>query len=301
MKLEDHHPETCKHCMPDTFVAFRIIEQERKETFEYFEKDNHLLFVLEGEISLDFNEYKNCMIKADEMFFLPALVRIRWAVLSTVKLVIFKNSDMFFPWTGEAADRLLEKKQAMTFEGTGIPMKEEISLWVRQIMHYDQTGLSCNHIMAVKRQELNLLLEHFYTEVEIVQLFYNSLGTNLIFKGLVRSNYMKVKTTEELALLLGYGVKTFRKLFKENFGETPSKWMQKQMLLQIKRKLQKRDMSFKQIMFECQFTSSSHFYHYCRKHLGATPTQIRNGDVSFDDWENLKEVDGSKLSWGIQD
>lgn len=73
------------------------------------------------------------------------------------------------------------------------------------------------------------------------------------------------------------------------------------MLLQIKKKLQKRDMSFKQVMFECQFTSSSHFYHYCRKHLGATPTQIRNGDVSFDDWENLKEVDGSELSWGIQD
>ena len=149
------------------------------------------------------------------------------------------------------------------------------------MIYYRQTGLSCNHIMVIKKQELYFLLKTYYTDKEIIELFYLSLNKNLTFREAVYQNYMQVKTVEELATLLGYGIKTFRKLFKENFSETPSKWIQKQILFQIKGMILEKDISFKQIMFEYKFTSSSHFYHFCHKHFGATPTQIRNGEVSI--------------------
>ena len=56
--------------------------------------------------------------------------------------------------------------------------------------------------------------------------------------------------------------------------------MQEQMAHQLKGKLMKKEIPFKQIMFEFRFTTTSHFITFCRKHFGGTPTEIRNGKVA---------------------
>ena len=91
-------------------------------------------------------------------------------------------------------------------------------------------------------------------------------------------NYLKVKTVKELAGLLGYGIKTFEKLFRENFDESPYKWMQKRKALQIQQRLMNPAISLKQIMYKFKFATSSHFNFYCKQHLGAAPMQIRNSN-----------------------
>ena len=81
------------------------------------------------------------------------------------------------------------------------------------------------------------MFKHFYTYEEIIQIFYLILGSNPLFNERVLDNYLKVKTVKELAGLLGYGIKTFEKLFRENFDESPYKWMQKRKALQIQQRL----------------------------------------------------------------
>lgn len=89
----------------------------------------------------------------------------------------------------------------------------------------------------LKHKELYLIFKHFYTLEEITQIFYMSLGSNPLFVELVLDNYLKVKTTKELATLLGFGIKTFEKIFKENFDEAPYKWIQERKAMQIQQKL----------------------------------------------------------------
>lgn len=54
-----------------------------------------------------------------------------------------------------------------------------------------------------------------------------------VFKAQIFNNYMKVKTINELASLLGYGVTTFRVKFKEQFGVSAYRWILNQKSKQI--------------------------------------------------------------------
>ena len=124
---------------------------------------------------------------------------------------------------------------------------------------------------------MQLVFKHFYTQEEIAQIFYMSLGNSPLFVEKILGNYSKVKTSKELAHLLGYSMRQFEKLFKENFDETPYKWMQDRKVKQILQKLMDPDIPLKQIMYDFKFSTSSHFNFYCKKHLGGTPIQVRNG------------------------
>ncbi|MCS2597991.1 AraC family transcriptional regulator [Bacteroides fragilis] len=156
-------------------------------------------------------------------------------------------------------------------------MKEEMKSLVYQIKNYVDVGINCHHLYLLKYKEMQLLFKHFYTQEEIAQIFYMSLGNSPLFVEIILGNYSKVKTSKELAHLLGYSMRQFEKLFKENFDETPYKWMQERKVKQILQKLKDPDIPLKQIMYEFKFNTSSHFNFYCKKHLGGTPMQVRNG------------------------
>lgn len=266
----------CLYYAPVYAVGYDNKELKEGVQFMHIERDNYLLFVLEGELSFSFDKYQNCPVKAGEMFYLSAMTKFEVTVITTSRIIEIMYNHVEFPCSQLGRFRLLKKLAPVEYRGRGVGIKKEIWQWLEQLVHYQESSLTCKHIMEIKNQEFYLLLKHYYTDEEKIQLYYFNIDLKSSFRETVLVYYQQVRTVQELAARLGYGIKTFRNLFKECFGQTPGKWMQEQTALRIKIKLMDPRISLKQIMFECKFESSSHFYHYCRKQFGATPTQIRD-------------------------
>ncbi len=279
LELCTHKQEDCIYFTPTNPVGFEdLYLSEPDYHFTHKAKDNYMLFVLSGEIRMSFGQYQNKTFENGDMFFLPRNMNFTGTVVKPSHIALLKYSIKFECM--EEGVRLLAKKKAEgSYTWDKVKLKPELRQCVEELIHYKKNGLSCSHIYMVKAQEIYLIFKHFYTENERIQAFEPFIGQNPIFSESVISNYMYAKTAEELAARLGYGIKTFRELFKENFGETPYKWMQEQKAVQLKSRLMKKEISLKQIMLEFGFTTTSHFIIFCRKHFGGTPTEVRNGKV----------------------
>lgn len=273
--------EECMYFTPVSSVGFEDLHlSEPNFQFVHNTNDNYMLFVLSGEIKMTFGQYQNKIFEEGKMFFLPRNMSFIGTVIKPAHVALLKYNSIKFECMEDRIRLLIKKKAEGSYTWDKVNLKPELRQCVEELIHYRKHGLSCNHIYIIKSQEIYLIFKHFYTDDERIQVFYPFIGQDPNFAELVISNYMYAKTAEELAARLGYGIKTFRELFKENFGETPYKWMQEQMAHQLKGKLMKKEIPFKQIMFEFRFTTTSHFITFCRKHFGGTPTEIRNGKVA---------------------
>lgn len=99
-----------------------------------------------------------------------------------------------------------------------LPAHEVIVTFMQSICHYltDSTGdLLLWHL---KHKELIRLFSRYYAAEELQAFFHPMTGEEVPFKSLVLAHYMKANDTRELADLCGYGVATFRRIFKEEFG-----------------------------------------------------------------------------------
>lgn len=280
-KLGTYEQAECKFFSPIFPVGFEDVYLSKVNSeFIHNTNDNYMLFVLSGGISLSYSKYQNKLFQSGDMFFFPKNMEFRGLVIEPTHLALLKYNNIKFPCMEDGIQRLLKKKNEGHYEWGKIRIKDELRQAVEQLIHYRESGLSCSHIYLMKAQEIYLIFKHFYTDEERIPVFYPFIGQNPIFAEAVMTNYTLVKTAEELAERLGYGIKTFRDLFKINFGETPYKWMQQQIAHQIEVKLVKKEIPLKQIMFEHKFSTTSHFTTFCRKHLGGTPMEIRNGKIS---------------------
>ena len=279
MQKPNNNQQSCPYYSPEYKVMPQSIEMEAGENIELNSKtSNHLIFVLTGGILIDFNQYVNRPISENEMFFLYKNSHFKWKAVSKTTLILSGYNTVTFPCTSAKSRVLYEIKATTKFQCRGIPMNEEIKTIVCQMKKYIDLGISCHHMYLLKQKEMYLVFKHFYTHEEVTQLFYTSLGSDPLFAEQVLENYLKVKTSKELACLMGYSIRTFEKLFRENFDETPYKWMQNRKAKQIQQKLMNPNIPLKQIMNEFKFATSSHFNFYCRQHLGGTPMQIRNSN-----------------------
>lgn len=271
--------EICPYYSPEFPVIPQYFTMKVGEIMKLSNKiTNHFIFVLSGGITISFNQYKNCPVLENEMFFCVKNNLFEWKATTATTLILSGYNTTAFPCTSARAEILYKVKAKFQFECRGMVMKDEVKTIINQMKHYLDSGISCHHMYLLKYKELYLVFKHYYTYEEIVQIFYLSLKKNLFFSDQVLDNYLKVKTVKELANLLGYSIKTFEKLFKENFDDSPYQWMQKRKALHIRQKLMNPSISLKQIMYDFKFATSSHFNFYCKQHLGAAPTLIRNNN-----------------------
>ena len=279
MTMQDlnYNLKICPYYSPEFEIIPQYLTMKAGEVMKLSNKTtSHFIFVLSGEITISFNQYKNRPVSENEMFFCYKNNLFKWKAQTDTTLMLSGYNTAAFPCTTARAGILYNVKAKIRFKCRGMVMKDEARKVVDQIRHYLESGITCHHMYLLKYKELYLIFKHYYSYEEIVQIFYLSLKNDPFFSDQVLDNFLKVKTVKELASLLGYGIKTFEKLFKENFDDSPYQWMQKRKALLIQQKLMNPGISLKQIMYDFKFSTSSHFNFYCKQHLGATPTQIRN-------------------------
>ena len=85
----------------------------------------------------------------------------------------------------------------------------------------------------------------------------------------------KVKNVEELARECAMSVNTLGRRFREELNTTPHRWLTEQRKVHVVSLLADTDMPFQEIADTCGFATPSYLWDFCKKHLKATPAEIR--------------------------
>ena len=131
------------------------------------------------------------------------------------------------------------------------------------------------HIWNLKHKELIWVFTRYYSAEELRSFFHPMTDEQVPFKSLVLTHYRKANNTEELADLCGYGVHTFRRVFKSEFGTPVYRWLIQKRAEHIKFRLAQEYIPFVDIIDEFNFSTPANMSNFCRKYLGDSPSNLR--------------------------
>lgn len=273
---EEH--TTCYNYKLQTSATFKVLKFCKCDVSEIINVDRSvIIFLLEGEALITCNSHKDKIQKAGEMVLLPRNCCCYVKVLkdstiissSFVQSIDFCNRFSF----GQLIDHIPEK---FVYNFTILPIKERIMQFVTLLQDYLNDGLSCVHFHELKEQELFIILRAYYSKEELASFFYPLLGKDMDFKDFVLANYLSVSDISEFAQLGNLSVDTFKRRFKEVFGESVHKWITQRKSELIYRDLIMTNKPFADIALDYQMSSQAYLSTFCKQHFGKSPQELRD-------------------------
>ena len=132
-----------------------------------------------------------------------------------------------------------------------------------------------SELWYIKHKELIWGFTRHYGAEELRSFFHPMTDEQVPFRSLVITHYRKANNTVELAELCGYGVHTFRRIFKNEFGTSVYQWLIQKRAEHIKYRLSMSYIPLSDIIDEFNFSSAQHFNSFCKQYLGDTPGNLR--------------------------
>ena len=236
---------------------------------------NSLLFLTAGNFEINSEERNDYVVREGHFVFCFRAYHYEITALTDVEIV-----KAHFIAAGATCDMIpfnsiVGKIKKISYKFTQVAMNEPMNILLQSIKLYLANSMKCNHLHRAKIQEMFIIFKFFYTPQIQLRTFYNLFDRNQSFVSLVRNNAPRVKTVEELADICGFSVQHFNNMFKQEFGDTPYSWMQKQRIQEIERLLTDTNVPLKSIIKMYSFTNHGHFALFCRKYLHKTPLKIR--------------------------
>ncbi|MDR0750011.1 MAG: helix-turn-helix transcriptional regulator [Tannerellaceae bacterium] len=255
--------------------AGKIYEEQNNEY-------NYLVFLLEGELAVSYNEFINIKVGPRNFYLIPKSSELAVKCLSWCNGIIFlfKTLEGIYdkPVSQAYWKIASQHEQAVTL----LPIHYVLSDYLDLLLRYMRNGICCPKMDKIKTQELFLLLQNLYTKEEIANLFHPILGKSLSFKEKVLQNYQDIKNVNELAGILGMGRSNFDIQFKKEFGMPPLRWMLKEKAKRIRFSIAESDITLSDIMQKYDFNSPTHLNRFCKQQFGCSPTELMKKLNTYD-------------------
>lgn len=265
----------CLNCSSyggDMFYYLRLLENYRYRQYRF--KKNCLLFLLQGEIRIDGLHFPDIRIESKQLIVLPAGVELDIHILADSHCLLYHFTEPPVLCEDQYEKILLSGDHGP--DGCLLEMLPPILNFAQGIVQNLEQGLLCRKFLEMKEKEIVFLINSYYPYPQLITFLAPVFKTLNHFRCFVLQNYYKVKTVEELALLGKYGLVTFRRLFKEEFGEPAYQWMIRQRKEQIYYDLIHRELSISAVADKYLFESLPQFSNFCKKYFGASPRAIQN-------------------------
>lgn len=271
---------TCKNYVSDFHIGFNSKELKQGETLELEDKYfNYLIFILEGEMMMSCNEFRNHLCVGGEMVFVSQDSTASGEAVTDVKYMQLSFDNQFTLCDQLALESLqdFDKKPAVFNK---IDIRTPLLSVLESVQFYLRHKILCKHLHVIKQKEVFLILRAFYAKEEIARFLSPMLNRDMDFKAFVLQHYQEVKTVEELAGMCKMSVRSFNRKFNDYFDDSPYSWMLKQKSRHIRTKLADGKVPFGTIIKEYGFSSPAHFTTYCKKQFGQSPSKLRKQLVS---------------------
>ena len=205
---------------------------------------NMVFFLVKGEIWLNSEEHPDTTFRGGQFVLQPIGSKVECKVLDYTECIIY--------------------------------LFEPIQLFIEGMKLYLNDDLRCSGLMQAKRSEMVYLLNCYYPIKELAAFYAPIYRYSHSFQYFVMQNYQKAKDVETFAQLGGYSVPTFRRIFKDTFGEPAYQWMLKRKCQDIHNDLIMTELSISEICYKYGFESLSNFSHFCRANFGQSPRSVRS-------------------------
>ena len=257
------------------------LEPERRKKLS--PQKNKIVFVLEGDLKMRYNDLPEKKAKRGDFFFIPSsgqfdLIPTRRCVVLLMRLpgggILCGSYNVEQLYKDRAA---MAGKEA--YDGPDISMlKANRPLWnfLHGLNESMKGGLNCQCYFENKIRELLIVLKASYPLKELQALFYPVLSPDMAFLEYVRANRDKYNSVAEFAQAIGMTPKNFAVVFVKVFNETPQRWLAKEKAKRVYAELHSGKKPLKQIADELGFSSQQHFNKFCQRELGKTPKKIRD-------------------------
>lgn len=236
-----------------------------------------LIFVLEGEVLVTADNFNQVLHTAGHFSLQTRNSSTYIQVLQDCTVLSFyapHDISLCDRFSTQQLPQFLPKGFRYTF-GL-LPTRPRLQEYLTNLRHLLEDGLGCAHFHELKLRELFILLRAYYNKVELATFFFPLIGKNRDFKDFVYENHLKVATIGEFARLANISIDTFKRRFKEAFGEPAYQWMTQRKLEHVYRDLTLSLKTIPEIAEEYHFSSVSYLITFCKQHLHKTPQQIRN-------------------------
>lgn len=255
--------------------GFKYIEFKKDEVI--LEKEtiwNHIVFMLEGECVINYNQFKDRKFQAGSIILLPKMATIKMEVRAGSRLLSLSFGiplNLCDKFTLQSLTGLCDK---LNYNFEPVEIRYPLPPFLELVTHCLKQKMDCGHFHGLLQQELFFLLRCFYTKEELTLLFYPILATELSFKDFIIGNCAKVNNVNELISLSNMGKCNFHCKFKQVFGTTAKQWLLKQRNQRILNKVMESETTIGELMEEFNFDSQAHFTHYCKRHFDCTPREL---------------------------
>lgn len=267
---------SCVNYLSDFICGFSYWELNEGETFTLTnKKNNHIIFVITGQLSINCDQFDNIPVCREEMIFLPNKSDCGYKVLSASKILVFTFDRFRNQCDKYTFQMLAEKSEGINYALQALKIHDLLKDYILLLIRYIQKGVNCYHLHEEKQQELFILLRACYTREEILFFFYPLITHDMDFRQIVLERYLEAKNVKEFARLTGYNISDFRNKFLVNFGEPVYQWMQKRKSNSIKFKLITENTDIATLSDEFGFSSPAHFNKFCKKVFGMPPAKLR--------------------------
>lgn len=267
---------SCVNYLSDSIYGFSYWELNEGEVFTLTnKKNNHIIFVITGQLSINCDQFDNIPVCREEMIFLPNKSDCGYKVLSASKILVFTFDRFRNQCDKYTFQMLAEKSEGINYALQALKIHDLLKDYILLLIRYIQKGVNCYHLHEEKQQELFILLRACYTREEILFFFYPLITHDMDFRQIVLERYLEAKNVKEFARLTGYNISDFRNKFLVNFGEPAYQWMQKRKSNSIRFKLITENADIATLSDELGFSSPAHFNKFCKKVFGIPPAKLR--------------------------
>ncbi|MDR0836040.1 MAG: AraC family transcriptional regulator [Tannerella sp.] len=272
-----HKPEKCRLQEPDIHTAFshyelNVGEEHAVQCLPF----NFILFVLNGEISVNCNEFVGRTFKSGEMIFLQRSSVVMLKAKAKTGMVVFYFDELISTCDRYMFRTFLPDVEKTIYNFNPVPIPEPVEAFLKQLIYFQERRLNCMHFNEVKHRELFLLIRWFSSRDEIISLFAPFIGVSQSFRAKVLDNYSLLKegSVSELASLVAMGRKNFDKRFREEFAVSPAKWIKEETAKRVMLYLMEPGITIADAIDKFHFSSPSHFNRFVRKNFNKRPGDI---------------------------
>lgn len=237
---------------------------------------NYLVYCQSGQICISSTLFLDEILCAGEIMFIPRMSECSGTVLSDVTLFIHKfNNTVCQPENCILSFLYSHRHKDKRNFCCKLSIPNSLHILMDSILSYINDKTYDPHIWNLKHKELIWIFTRYYSAEELRSFFHPMTDEQVPFKSLVLTHYRKANNTEELADLCGYGVHTFRRVFKSEFGTPVYRWLIQKRAEHIKFRLAQEYIPFVDIIDEFNFSTPANLSNFCRKYLGDSPSNLR--------------------------
>jgi AraC-like DNA-binding protein len=255
------------------FKDYKVCEGERFCNLD--EAYNHLIFLLSGELSVQYNEFEPVKINGDAVFLIPKSTQYAIIAIAASDMAVCSFDSLNLIYNKVAFRAYAAILPMIRFAFAPLAMHAMLRQYLLVLIEYMQSGIASEMVCRLKFQELFLLLEGLYDKEEMAGLFYPILGQSLDFKNRVMQYFPQVNNIDELSRKMGMGRANFDIKFKKEFGMTPLQWILKEKAKHVYFSLSEPENTLNDIMNKYNFNSFTHLNRFCKQQFGCSPSELK--------------------------